>query len=187
MPPLNKDDFSEEVWAEIEAEIDRARTQASQTATKNAERKAKDSIQPQIDAALEAERQRLEMNEQEKLEADRKVVEAARLALAAEAKGLKATKKLTVAGIPEDAIETLLPMFVGLDDKVFDASVDSFIALNQNLVKTQVDSVRQKLLTGATPPALPTGGPVDAQTAANEMAKTGNVAAAIDLLLGAQI
>lgn len=181
---LNKDGFTEEQLAEIEAEIDRERTRAAETARKNAQKVADEALQLKIDEAVNEERARLEMNEQQKLEAERQKVEESRVALARERKGLAAEKKLVGAGIPEDSIETLLPLFVNLDDATFGGAVDSFITMSQSLVKNQVDTLKQELLHNATPPATPPGAPVDQNTAALEAAKAGNTAEAIDMLIG---
>lgn len=180
---LNKDDFTEEVWAEIQADIDRARLKASDTARKNAVKDAEADLELKIADAVENERKKLEMNEQEKLDAQRLEVEDARKALAADRKSLAATKKLVSAGFPEDSVDSVLPLFVNLADKDFEAAVDSFITVNQNIVKTQVDSVKQTLMGNATPPNVNNGAPVDAATQAASEIKAGNVAAGIDLLL----
>lgn len=182
--PLNKEDFSEEVWAEIQADIDRERLKASDTARKNALKSAEAEMNEKIQTALNDERARMEMNEQEKLDVERKKIDEARRALDADKKSLAATKKLVSAGFPDDAIESVLPLFIGLDDKTFPTAVDSFINVNQNLIKAQVDSVKQELLNNATPPSTNTDAPVDKAAAAMAAAKQGNDAAAIDLLLG---
>lgn len=180
---LKKEDFTEEQWADIQADIDRERLKASDTARKNAEKAADAALAEKVTEAVNDERARLEMSEQQKLEAERKKVEDASAALAKERKGLMAEKKLVGAGFPEDSIETLLPLFVGLDDAAFGGAVDSFISMNQSLVKTQVDTLKQELLHNATPPNTPPGASVDQNTAAMEAAKAGNAAEAIDLLI----
>lgn len=180
---LKKEDFTDEQWAEIQADIDRERLKASDTARKNAEKAAEAALAAKVTEAVNDERARLEMNEQQKLEAERKKIEEASAALARDRKGLAAEKKLVGAGFPEDSIETLLPLFVSLDDTSFNGAVDSFISMNQNLVKTQVDTLKQELLHNATPPATPPGAPVDQTTAALEAAKNGNVAEAIDMII----
>jgi valyl-tRNA synthetase len=184
---LKKEDFTEEVWADIQADIDRERLSASDTARKNAKKDAELDIETKIREAVEAERAKLEMNEQQKLEVERKQIEDSRKALAADRKSLAATKKLIGAGFSEADVESVLPLFVNLDDKTFDGAVDSFISVNQALVKTQVDSVKKELLSNATPPNVDGSAPVDKLTKANEMVKAGHDAEAIDLLLGAPV
>lgn len=180
---LKKEDFTEEQWAEIEAETDRRATQASETARKNAEAKAQKDLNEKIQAAIAEERAKLEMDEQQKLEAERKKVEEAQAALAQERRSLVATKKLAAAGFDDEAINSLVPTFTNLGDDVFETAVDSFIAVNDTIVKSKVDAVKQELLNGATPPPNPTGGPTDAQTAALEQIKAGNDAAAVEMML----
>jgi valyl-tRNA synthetase len=181
---LKKEDFTDEIWADIQADIDRERLKASDTARKNAKKDAELDIEAKIHEAVEAERAKLEMNEQQKLEVERKQIEDSRKALAADRKSLAATKKLIASGFPEESIEAVLPLFVSLDDKAFDSAVDSFISVNQALVKTQVDSVKKELLNNATPPLADGDAPVDKLTKSNEMAKAGHDAEAIDVLLG---
>lgn len=180
---LKKEDFTEEQWAEIEAETDRRATQASETARKNAEAKAQKDLNEKIQAAIAEERAKLEMDEQQKLEAERKKVEEAQAALAQERRSLVATKKLAAAGFDDEAINSLVPTFTNLGDDVFETAVDSFIAVNDTIVKSKVDAVKQELLNGAQPPTNPTGGPTDAQTAALEQIKVGNDAAAVEMML----
>lgn len=180
---LKKEDFTEEQWAEIEAETDRRATQASETARKNAEAKAQRDLNEKIQAAIAEEREKLEMDEQQKLEAERKKVEEAQVALAQERRSLVATKKLAAAGFDDEAINALTPTFVNLGDDVFDTAIESFITVNETIVKSKVDAVKQELLNGAQPPTNPTGGPTDAQTAALEQIKVGNDAAAVEMML----
>jgi hypothetical protein len=183
--PLKKEDFTDEQWAEIVADLDRARTDASKTARKNAEKEAETEMTVKIAEAVEKERAKLEADEQGKLEIQRKEIETAQTALVKERKSLAATKKLVSAGFGDEDVEALLPIFVGVDDKTFDATIESFIKVNQATVKSQVDAVKQELLNNATPPASPSGAPVDAETAARAASKAGNDAQAFDILLGA--
>ena len=180
---LNKADFTDEQWAEIQAEADRRASSASETARKNATTAAAADVEAKIAAAIEEQRKLLEMDEHQKLEVERAKVEEARSALAKDSKALKATKKLLAAGFEDEAIESLLPMFTVIDDKSFDTSVDSFIKVNETLVKAKIDSVKQELLANATPPASPSGAPVDALAAAAAAIKNGDDAGAIDMLL----
>lgn len=183
--PLNKEDFTEEQWAEIQADIDRARTQASETARKRAEQTAEAERAAAIQAAIEDERVRLEASEAEKLELDRKKLEAESQAVAAERKSLAAQKKLAAAGVPEDKIEALLPMFVSVDETKIGTTVDAFVKMYEEGVKTKVDAEKQALLNGATPPANATDAPTDATTKAAALASEGHGAEAIDVLLTA--
>ena len=181
---LNKEDFTEEQWAEIQAEIDRGRTQASSTARKKAEQELERKLQERIEAAVAEEREKLEMDEQQKLEVERKKIEKAQSELARERKSLKATKKLAAAGVADEAIEKLLPMFTALDESAFDTTIDSFIEVNTNLVNTQVDAVKQELLQ-ATPPGNNNAAPVDTEAQVKTALEQGNSVGAIDLLLQA--
>lgn len=181
--PLNRADFpemSDELWANIEAEADRRATAATQTAKRGL--LTPDEAQAQVNAALEAERARLEADERGKLEIDRKALEAEQAKLAADRKSLKATKKLTAAGVPEDKIEALLPLVVGVADEVLDTTLDTLIATVKDTVKVQVDTTKQELLTNGTPPASSTTAPTDKQTAAATLAATDQVGAAQLLL-----
>jgi hypothetical protein len=182
---LKKEDFTDEQWAAIEAETDRRVTAASNTARKNAEKDAEPSIQAKIAEAVEAERAKLEMNEAQKLEVERQAIETGKKALAAERRTLEATKKLSAAGLSDEAIASLTPLFVNVDDKTFETTVDGFVKTHQEIVKAQVDSAKKELLANATPPAGPTGAPVDANAAAAEALKIGDAASAVDALLSA--
>lgn len=186
---LNRDDFPEmtdEQWKAIEAEADRRANEASSTARTKAEKaaeKAKESeIQAAVQKALEEERTRLEMDEAQKLEADRQKLAEAAAELATERKKLSATKKLA-AVFSDEKVESLLPMFVAVDDANLDATLDAFISTYNDTVKTQVDTVKQELLGNATPPAGNTGNPTDATAAANKMAQDGNPVGALGALL----
>ena len=190
MTPLNKDDFTEEQWAEIQADIDRERTKASRTARTNALKETQSEMEERIREAIELERTKLEADEQGKLEIERKVIEKAQAELAVERKTLKATKKLVSAGFSDEEVETLLPTFIAVDDKSLDSAVDNFIKVSEARVKHQVDSVKETLLDNATPPATPTNAPVDMTAEALKLAQGGDIesqARAAELLLqGAQ-
>lgn len=190
MTPLNKDDFTEEQWAEIQADIDRERTKASRTARTNALKETQSEMEERIREAIELERTKLEADEQGKLEIERKAIEKAQAELAVERKTLKATKKLVSAGFSDEEVETLLPTFIAVDDKSLDSAVDNFIKVSEARVKHQVDSVKETLLDNATPPATPTNAPVDMTAEALKLAQGGDIesqARAAELLLqGAQ-
>jgi hypothetical protein len=172
MTPLNKEDFTEEQWAEIEASIDRERTKASKTARTNALKEAQSDIDDRIQAAIELERAKLEADEQGKLEIERKAIEKAQAELASERKTLKATKKLVSAGFGDEEVEALMPMFVAVDDNVLDSAVDNFIKVSEARVKHQVDTVKETLLDNATPPASPNNAPTDLTAEAEKLAAT---------------
>lgn len=180
---LTRENFaSDEDYNEYKADLDRARKQASDTARKNAEKEALAAQEAAIAEAVEAERRRIEMDEKERIEADRAALEAQAQKLAQERRGLAATKKLAVAGFPDEAIEGLLPLFVSLDDKHFESAVESFITTHQTLVKNQVDAVRQELL-GATPPSGSTQAQVDRNTQAQQLLDAGDEVGAAEVLL----
>ena len=180
---LKKEDFTDEQWTEIQAETDRARTAASATARKNAEKDAETALADKVHEAVEAERARIEATDNERLELDRKAVEAEKAQVAADRKSLKATKKLLGAGFDEAEAESLLPMFINVDDKSFEQTIDAFVKANEARVKAQVDSVKQELLGNATPPADGSGAPVDNQAKVNEALKAGDEVGALDLIL----
>ena len=183
---LNRDDFPEmtdEQWAAISAEGDRRASAASETARKNAEKAAAEARSAAIAEAVEAERARLEMGEQEKLEADRQALAQMQAEIARERRSLAATKKLAAAGLPDDKVEAMLAIFVGVDDQLLDPTLDAFITTYQDTVKSAVDAEKQALLGNATPPAGPTSGHVDVQTQVMELTKSGDTVAALDLLL----
>lgn len=187
---LNRDDYptlTDEQWtalqASISSDMDRARTEASTTASKNAEKKALAAQQAAIDAAVEAEREKLTATEAERLDIDRKALAADKAAIAAERKTFTATKKLTEAGFQADKIESLLPLFSGVDDKVLDGTLDTFITTYNDGVKAQVDAEKVALLGGATPPKGSILAPSDATTAANQLALAGDDVGAADALL----
>jgi hypothetical protein len=185
MAALKKEDFTEEQWTEIQAETDRRATAASNTARTNALKEAGEALPTKIAEAVEAERKKLEMGEEERLKVEREGLAADKAAIAAERRSLGVTKKLLAAGYTEDAVTPLIPLFVGLDDVACGESVDSFIKTNAEIVKAQVDSVKQGLLNNATPPAGSNNAPVDATAAAAAALKTGDSAAAVDALLTA--
>jgi len=185
MAALKKEDFTEEQWTEIQAETDRRATAASNTARTNALKEAGEALPTKIAEAVEAERKKLEMGEEERLKVEREGLAADKAAIAAERRSLGVTKKLLAAGYTEDAVTPLIPLFVGLDDAACGESVDSFIKTNAEIVKAQVDSVKQGLLNNATPPAGSNNAPVDAAAAAAAALKTGDPAAAVDALLTA--
>jgi len=181
---LNRSDYpemSDEQWKQIETEGDRRATEASKTA-KNGLLKPVE-VQAKIDEAIEAERARLEADEQGKLELDRKAFETEKAAHAVERKSFTAKTKLLAAGLPEDKIEGLLPMFLGVDDKVLDATLDTFVKTYTEGVEAKVDSTKQALLDGASPPADPSGGPVDKSALLQGHLDAGNEAAAVEVLL----
>lgn len=183
---LNRADFPEmtdEQWNAIVAENDRRATEASKTARDNAAREQQKAIQDAVTAALDAERARLEMDEQQKLEADRKALADQQAAIAAERRSLAATKKLTAAGFAEDKIDSLLPMFSNVADDALDTVLDSFVANVTETVKTQVDSAKKELLNAATPPNDPTAAPVSPNAAAQQLIDTGDAVGAAEMLL----
>ena len=180
---LKQEDFTEEQWAAIVAETDRRAHDAAETARKKALKAAEDAAQERIDAAVADERARLEADEQGRIEIEKKKLDEIRQTIEAERKSLAATKKLLAAGFNDSEVETLLPMFVGVDDKNLDSAIETFVGATENLVKAQIDAVKQELLNNATPPTNPTGGPTDAATAALELASKGDDVGAIDALL----
>jgi hypothetical protein len=180
---LKKEDFTEEQWAEIQVEADRRASTASETARKNAERAAAADTDTKIADALERERAKFEADEAGKLEIQRKEIADAQKALAIDRKGLVTAKKLAAAGLSDDAIESLLPMFVNVDDKMLGTTLDSFVMLHQNSVKTEVDAAKQILLGNATAPANSQSAPVGNAAAAAAAIKSGDEAMAIELLM----
>lgn len=185
---LNRADFPEmtdEQWNAIVAESDRRATEAAETARKKAEKTAESARQAAIDTALEAERARMEASETERLELDRKAIADDRAALAAERKSLTASKKLAAAGLPDEKIQTLLPMFVAVDDKVLDATLDTFVETYQTTVKSAVDAEKKALLEAATPPSTSPNAPVEPNAVVGELIAKGNDLMAIDALITA--
>ena len=187
---LNREDYpdlTDEQWEKIQAEFDRRATQASETARKKAEREAREAaekdLSKRVESAVEAERAKMEADEQGKIEIMRKEVVEAQAALAADRKSLVATKKLAGAGLNEEVVEGLLPMFVNVPDDSLEATLTTFIKTYQDGVKNQVDSEKQKLLEGATPPISPTGAPVDSNTRVTQLIEAGDPVGAIDSLL----
>jgi len=176
-------DMTDEQWKELEAAVDRERTSASETARRNAKKDAETERDNAIAEAIERERAKLEADEEGKLEIRRKELNEQAERIAAERKSLAATKKLVSAGVPEDKIDSLLPLFIAVDDKTLDASLDAFIKMYQETVKTSIDAEKQTLLDNATPPNTNADAPVDALNAAAELANKGDDVGAIDLLL----
>jgi uncharacterized protein YbcC (UPF0753/DUF2309 family) len=180
---LNRDDYpglTDEQWTALNAEIDRARTEASNTARTNARKGyiAESEAETRAQAALEKERERLAMDEAQRLEADRKALADQQAALAAQQRTFKAQKKLAEAGLPEDKVSSLLPLFAGVDDKALDTTLDTFITTHQESVKAQVDKEKVALMGGATPPAAPTTGQVDTNTVAQQQIESGDLVGA---------
>lgn len=185
--PLNKEDFTDEQWEAIQAEADRRATGASETARKKALKDFEAEKERLITEALNEERAKLEMDEAQKLEAERKKLEDARKAFDADRKSFATKQKLLTAGFAEEQIEALTPMFLGLDDKAFETTVDAFINTTTDIVKNKVDAEKQTLLNNGTPPSQSTDGPVDTNTLVNEFISKGEDALAIELMLtGAQ-
>lgn len=189
---LNRDDYpglTDEQWdalnVTVNAEIDRERTKASNTARENARKGYVPEADKQaaIDAALDAERERAKMDAAQILDADRKAFEAREKAFAAEQRTFKARTKLVEAKLPADKIETLLPLFAGVDDKALDTTLDTFITTYQDGVKAQVDEAKIALLGGATPPKGSTTAQTDAASAAVKLAQSGDDAGAAQVLL----
>lgn len=181
---LNREDFpemSDEQWNAIVAEGDRRASQASQTAAKG--KVAETEVQARIDAALTAERARLEASEAERLEMERKDITEQRDAIERDKRTLAATKKLSAAGFSEERIETLLPLFAGADQAKLDTTLDGFITSFNDMKKAEVDAVRQELLGNATPPAGQKGGPVDTNTEVAQLIESGDTAGALDKML----
>jgi len=183
---LNRDDFptlTEEQWNTIVAENDRRATDASRTA-KNGMFKESE-VQARINAALESERERLAMDEAQRLEADRKAFEQKQAEFAATQRQFTAKQKLLDGGLPADKVDGLLPLFAGVDDKALDTTITSFVTTYQEGVKAQVDAEKQTLLGNATPPAGTTTGPVDTNTTAAKLLEQGDAVGALDALIGA--
>ena len=180
---LNKEDFTEEQWEAIQAEADRRATSASETARKNAQKSFEAEKERLVSEAVNQERAKLEMDEAQKLEAERKKLDDARKAFDADRKTFATKQKLSTAGFADEQIEALTPMFLGLDDKAFETTVDAFINTTTDIVKNKVDTVKQELLTNGTPPSQSTDGPVDNGTLVNEFISKGDDASAIELLL----
>lgn len=188
--PLNRDDYpglTDEQWTALNAEVDRARTEASNTAREKARKGmiAESDVDARVTAALDAERERLKMDEAQRLEADRKALEDQRDAFLGQQRTFKARTHLKDAGFADDKIESLLPLFAGVDDKALDATLNTFVTTHTESVKAQVDAEKVALLGGATPPANPTTGPVDANAAAVDAFKAGDDAAAVQALIDA--
>lgn len=182
---LNREDYpdlTDEQFNAINAEIDRARTQASETARKNAEKAAKTAQESAIAEAIERERAKLEATDNERLEMQRKELAEREAQIAAQQRAFTAKSKLAEV-LPADKIESLLPMFVGVDDKALEGTLDTFIASLNDTVKLKVDTEKKALLEAATPPASPTATPVGNDAATAELLAKGETAAAADLLL----
>ena len=182
---LNREDYpdlTDEQFNAINAEIDRARTQASETARKNAEKAAQRAQEAAIAEAIEREREKLEANDNERLEIQRRELAEREAQIAAQQRAFTAKTKLAEV-LPADKIESLLPMFVGVDDKQLEGTLDTFIANLNETVKQKVDAEKQALLDAATPPASPTSTPVGTDAATAELLAKGETAAAADLLL----
>lgn len=189
---LNRDDYpglTDEQWdalqAAVQAEGDRRATEASKTARDNARKGyiPESEAEARAAAALEKERERLEMDEAQRLAADRQALADREAQFNVQQRTFKAQRKLAEAGLPEDKVATLLPLFAGVDDKALDTTLDTFITTHQETVKAAVDAEKVALLGGATPPAGSTSAPTDAETAANKLAENGEVAAAAETLL----
>ena len=183
---LNRADFpdlTDEQWDAIQAEGDRRATDASKTARKNAEKEAERVRQAAIDEALEEERTKLAASEEERLQMERKKIEDERAKVAAERREFAAKTKLLEAGLPADKVDTLLPLFTGVDDKALDTALDTFINTHKESVKAQVDAEKQALIDNAQPSNQPVDGPVDVSTAAQELLAKGEDAAALDIML----
>lgn len=154
--------LSEEDQAAINAEIDRARTEASKTAAKNAEKKAKDTFSAKLKEEVEkAQREAEELaaaTEQEKVQKVLEKIEAERVSLQKEKLGLKAEKTLREAGLGDEHIEGLLPVFTSAakDESALDEMLTTFTNVQKSVVDTAKESLKQELANGATPPK--TGG-----------------------------
>jgi hypothetical protein len=190
--PLNRDDFpdlTDAQWDALstahDAEVDRARTQASTTAREKARQGyvSQAEVDAKVQAALEAEQERAKMDAKQLLDADREAFETERKDFAKERRQHTAKTKLTEGGIPADKVDSLLPLFAGVDDKVLDTTIDTLVTTHKEAVKAQVDAEKVALLGGATPPASSTVAPTDAEAAAYKLATDGDVAGAADALL----
>lgn len=183
---LKREDFSaltDEQWEQFVSETDRRASEASKTARKNAEQEAERTREAEVAAAVEREREKLTMDEEQRLEARRKEIEAAESKLAQKQRSLTATERLIGAGYTREQVESLLPTFIALDDTTFTGALDTFITTNESIIKAKIDAEKQTLLNNATPPANPTGAPVDMSTKVQEHLAAGNEAAAVDILL----
>jgi polyhydroxyalkanoate synthesis regulator phasin len=184
MTPLNKEDFTEEQWEAIMADMDRARLQASETARKNARKEFEAELQRRLEEALAEERQKMEMSEQEKLEAERAKIEQLKNEVARERRLFKATKTLLNAGFKDEQLEAILPLFENVGDDVLDTSLEKFIQTNQSLIEEKVNAVKQELLGNATlPESGSTSTPSDPTVLVKTALEQGNDAAAIETLL----
>ena len=178
---LNKDDFTAEQWAAIMAEADKRADEAANTAYKKAAKSQDTAIQE----ALNAERERMKMDEQQKLEADRKALLDSQKAFEAERKQFKARTQLAQAGYGDKEIDSLLPLFAHAED----SAVESFIKVAQSMVENKTNEIRKELTNVEPPAAGSISNPTDNATQANELFASANpddVALGLDLLLQSQ-
>lgn len=189
---LNRDDYpdlTDEQWtaltAAFAAEGDRRATEASKTARDNARKGylSEADADARIQTALETERERLKMDEAQKLEADREALKEQQNALLSQQRTFTARAKLTEAGLPAEQIEKLLPLFAGVDDKALDATLEAFITTHDESVKTKVDAEKVALLGGATPPAGSANGSPEADASVATFAEKGDDVSAADAAL----
>jgi hypothetical protein len=181
---LKREDFpdlTDEQWAAIQAEGDRRATDATKTAKKGLLTQAE--VEAQVAERVAEERQRIEATEAEKLEIDRKAFEAREAAFKADQRKFTAKSKLLEGGIPADKVESLLPLFAGVDDKALDAAITTFVTTTKETIDAQVDKEKQNLLGNATPPADGTKAPVGQDEQIAQAYTEGNVEVGLDLAL----
>lgn len=175
---LNKEDYTPEQWTAIVAEGDKRATDAAATAYK----KANAAQEQAIKDAVDAERERLKMDEQQRLEADRQALLNQQKAFEAEQKQFKARTRLASAGYGNEEIESLMPLFANADD----TAVESFIKVASTIVETKTNEIKKSLTDVGTPLQGTTTAPTDALTAANSLFQTGNELEGIEVLLQSQ-
>ena len=147
------DDQIEKITNAAKSAADHARVKASETAKKNLERKHQLELEEARAAAKAEALEEAQLTHDEKLEKQRKEIEAERNKLTLEKEKIAAERTLTSKGYSEEQVGQLLGVLDNLADgtKVADV-VDALAGVLETTITAKVDEAKQGLLAGGTPP-----------------------------------
>lgn len=170
--------LTEEQNKKLQSEIDRRVTDAVQTTTKRVTEEVtkqlsatyEQTYQQKLNEAVSAATQSVTMTEAQKIEALTKQLNEQKMAFEKSQLQYRTEQKLRDAGISQDAIAALTPVFVNAtDSSTLDATLDSFITTQKAAIATALQEQQQKLALGATP--SPTGNPTTLKADPNAQIK----------------
>lgn len=150
--------LTEEQNKAIESEIERRVTQAVKTNTDNVTQKLTKELSEKYAADYQkklGEAIAVSSNDTNKqMEAMLQTIKDQQAQFAKERMTYRAERKLHEAGISEEAIGTLIPLFIaGATDETLDSNLQMFIDAQTNAINTALQKQKESLALGANPPA----------------------------------